>query len=156
MAVLLGPESRRLVFLLPPPWRVDEHTIHRTCETVKLSRLTAVRVLELASVSRSTFMAAGHSEGGSVEGNGYGSGGPLTPPPWEVTGNWIMGSRCLSEEGVVFLCLISHNLSSSLFCLSCVLVESKSLVTYVLMFLRYTGTCKIPIALRGWFIKYIY
>ncbi|WZZ28015.1 hypothetical protein YC2023_011416 [Brassica napus] len=63
MAVPLCLESRRRVFFLSPPQRVEVHTISRTCEAVKLLRLTAVRVLDRR------FVAAGHSVDGSVDGN---------------------------------------------------------------------------------------
>nr|VDD36951.1 unnamed protein product [Brassica oleracea] len=43
MAVPLCLETRRRVFFLSPPQRVEVHTISQTCEAVKLLRLTAVR-----------------------------------------------------------------------------------------------------------------
>ncbi|CAN6820019.1 unnamed protein product [Brassica oleracea var. botrytis] len=64
MAVPLCLETRRRVFFLSPPQRVEVHTISRTCEAVKLLRLTAVRVLE--SLWKLDLVAAVSNGGGSV------------------------------------------------------------------------------------------
>ncbi|CAN6908262.1 unnamed protein product [Brassica oleracea] len=64
MAVPLCLESRRRVFFLSPPQRVEVHTISQTCEAVKLLRLTAVRVLE--SLWKLDLVAAVSNGGGSV------------------------------------------------------------------------------------------
>ncbi|CAN6987972.1 unnamed protein product [Brassica rapa subsp. trilocularis] len=63
MAVPLCLESRRRVFFLSPPQRVEVHTISRTCEAVKLLRLTAVRVLDLW---KPDLVAAVSNGGGSL------------------------------------------------------------------------------------------
>ncbi|KAH0894983.1 hypothetical protein HID58_057412 [Brassica napus] len=74
MAVPLCLETRRRVFFLSPPQRVEVHTISRTCEAVKLLRLTAVRVLELSMLcGRGTFRGLWKLDLVSAVSNGGGS-----------------------------------------------------------------------------------
>lgn len=81
MAVPLCLESRRRVFFLSPPQRVEVHTISRTCEAVKLLRLTAVRVLELAHLEVDALWPRDTPWVAPLMVTGDGSGGPPTPLP---------------------------------------------------------------------------
>ncbi|KAH0889110.1 hypothetical protein HID58_051539 [Brassica napus] len=82
MAVLLCFESRRRVFFLSPPQRVEVHTISRTCEAVKLLRLTAVRVLELSTLcGRGTLRGLWKLDLVAVVSNGGGSVLPQSSSP---------------------------------------------------------------------------